>query len=128
VLTDRYPLHPNFHILNEEGSCVFASNDSYVREYQRSKTTGFYRSTVTIPGNLMAEGMFSMDFAISTLDPVIIHVLERGLFTFRVVDSAEGDSVRGTYAGPFPGSVRPMLPWKTVPLGAVVSLREGGER
>jgi lipopolysaccharide transport system ATP-binding protein len=127
VLEDRYPLHPNVHIFNEEGNCVFITSDGYVLEYQQPKSPGLYRSTVTIPGNFMSEGMFSMDFAISTFDPVIIHVLERGLFTFTVHDPVEGDSVRGTYAGPMPGAVRPMLPWKTQPLGTVVSLTGRGE-
>ncbi len=127
VLNDRYPLHPNFHIFNEEGSCVFVSSDGCVRAYQRPKVPGVYRSTVTIPGNFMAEGMFSMDFAISTLDPVIVHVLERGLFTFSIHDAVEGDSARGMYAGPMPGAVRPMLPWQTEALGTVVNLRERGE-
>ncbi len=83
-----------------------------------------YRSTVTIPGNFMSEGMFSVDVAISTLDPVIVHVLESGLFSFHVHDPGEGDSVRGVYAGPIPGAVRPMLPWKTDNLDSVVSLSE----
>jgi len=125
VLTGRYPLHPNIHVYNEEGNCVFISADGYVRNYQQPKAPGVYRSTVTIPDNFMAEGMFSIDFAISTLDPVIVHLHERGLLSFRIHDPAEGDSVRGIFAGPFPGVVRPMLPWTTEPLGSVVSLREG---
>ena len=79
-------------------------------------------------GNLMSEGMFSMDFVISALDPVIIHVLKRGLFTFSVHDPVEGDSVRGMYAGPVPGAARPMLPWKTESLGTVVNLQGQGKR
>jgi lipopolysaccharide transport system ATP-binding protein len=126
VLDGRYPLHPNVHVFNEEGGCVFVTHDAPFREYQRPRAPGLYRSTLTIPGNFMAEGMFSIDLAISTLDPVIVHVHERGLFSFRVHDPAEGDSVRGVYAGPFPGSVRPMLPWKTEPLGAVATLEAKG--
>lgn len=126
VLTDRYPLHPNVHLFNEEGACVFITSDGYLREYQRPRVPGVYRSVVTIPGNFMSEGMFSVDVAISTLDPVIVHVLERGLFSFRIHDPGEGDSMRGIFAGPIPGAIRPMLPWKTESLGAVVSLREGG--
>jgi lipopolysaccharide transport system ATP-binding protein len=125
VLTDKYPLHPNVHLFNEEGACVFVTHDAYIREYQRPKAPGIYCSTVTIPGNFLSEGMFSVDFAISTLDPVIVHVHERGLFAFSVHDAAEGDSARGIYAGPFPGAVRPMFPWKTEPLGSVLSLKEG---
>jgi lipopolysaccharide transport system ATP-binding protein len=127
VLTDRYPLHPNVHIYNEEGVCAFISSDSFAREAQRPKAPGRYRATVTVPGNLMAEGTFSLDFAISTFDPVIIHAVERGLFSFSVHDAAEGDSSRGTFAGHLPGIVRPMLPWKTESLGTVVNLREGSE-
>jgi lipopolysaccharide transport system ATP-binding protein len=126
VLTDRYALHPNLHFFNEEGSCVFITSDGYMPEYRRPRAPGIYRSTVTIPGNLMSEGMFSVDAAMSTTDPVIVHFLERGLFSFRVHDAGEGDSVRGEFGGPIPGAVRPMLPWKTEPLGTVVTLREGG--
>jgi lipopolysaccharide transport system ATP-binding protein len=126
VLTDRYPLHPNVHLFNEEGACVFITSDGYLREYQRPRARGVYRSIVTIPGNFMSEGMFSIDVAISTLDPVIVHVLERGLFSFRIHDPGEGDSMRGIFAGPIPGAIRPLLPWKTESLGTIVSLREGG--
>jgi len=125
VQTSRYSLNPNVHIFNEDGQCVFVSSDGYIQEYQRPKAPGFYRSTVTIPGNLMAEGMFSMDFAISTFDPVIVHVIERGLFSFRIHDTGGGDSARGSYAGPMPGVVRPVLPWTTQGLGAIAQLREG---
>ena len=101
--------------------------DGFMPEAQRPKAPGLYRSTVTVPGNFMAEGMFSIDVAISTFDPVIVHVWERGLFSFRIHDPGEGDSARGTYAGPMPGAVRPMLPWKTAPLGTVMNLRKGSE-
>jgi lipopolysaccharide transport system ATP-binding protein len=116
VLKNRYPLNPNVHVFNEEGGCVFISSDGYLHESQHPKSPGVYRATVTIPGNFMSEGMFSIDVAISTFDPLLVHVLERGLFSFRVHDPGEGDSVRGLFAGPMPGAVRPMLPWKTVPL------------
>ena len=32
---------------------------------------------------------------------------------FQVIDSLDGDSARGDYAGPFPGVVRPLLKWST---------------
>jgi lipopolysaccharide transport system ATP-binding protein len=32
---------------------------------------------------------------------------------FQVVDSLDGDSARGDYAGPIPGAVRPLLEWTT---------------
>jgi lipopolysaccharide transport system ATP-binding protein len=128
VLSDKHPVHPNVHFFNEEGACVFITSDASAREHQRPRPPGVYRSTVTVPGNFMAEGMVSADVAISTLDPVIVHVLERGLFSFHIHDPAEGDSVRGVYAGPMPGAVRPLLPWKTEHLGTVVSLSESGDK
>jgi lipopolysaccharide transport system ATP-binding protein len=71
---------------------------------------------MTIPGNLLAEGMFSLDIAMSTMDPVIVHFWERGVLTFHVTDPGEGDSARGNYAGDLPGIVRPLLDWSTVRL------------
>ena len=38
---------------------------------------------------------------------------ERHRFKTDVVDSTEGDSARGDYAGPMPGVVRPLLHWET---------------
>jgi lipopolysaccharide transport system ATP-binding protein len=127
ALTDRYPLHPNLHFFGEDGSCVFITGDGHVRESQAPRRPGVYRSTVTIPGNFMAEGMFSIDVAISTFDPVVVHAHERGVLSFGVSDPGEGDSVRAKYGGPYPGAVRPMLPWKTETLGEVINLRDGGE-
>jgi lipopolysaccharide transport system ATP-binding protein len=128
ALTDRYPLHPNFHLLNEEGACVFVATDGYVSEYQVPRRPGLYRSTVTIPGNYLSEGMFSIDFAISTFDPVIVHLMERGLFAFRVHDPGEGDSARGRYGGAIPGAVRPILPWTTEHLNDASGLARSGAR
>jgi lipopolysaccharide transport system ATP-binding protein len=45
---------------------------------------------------------------------VVVHVHERGALAFQVHDPAEGDSARGTFAGPYPGVVRPAFPWRVV--------------
>jgi lipopolysaccharide transport system ATP-binding protein len=45
------------------------------------------------------------------MDPVAVHVHERDAVAFQVVDSLEGGSARGDYAGAFPGVVRPLLKW-----------------
>jgi len=47
------------------------------------------------------------------MDPVVIHFYERDAVAFQVIDSLDGDSARGDYAGPFPGVVRPLLKWNT---------------
>ena len=91
----------------------------------KARPPGRYRSTAYIPGNLLAEGQFSIDIALSTLDPVIAHVWERGLLSFSIRDPGEGDSARGTYAGHFPGVVRPKLEWSTESLDAAARKKKG---
>ena len=116
VLRERLAIHPNFMLQNDEGQIVFASSDAYLPENRQPRPPGRYRAVAEIPGNYLAEGWFSLDVAISTMEPVIVHCWERGLLAFHVSDTTDGDSVRGTYGGPFPGVVRPLLRWTTVPL------------
>jgi lipopolysaccharide transport system ATP-binding protein len=47
------------------------------------------------------------------MDPVIVHFFERDAVAFQVVDSLDGDSARGEFAGPIPGIIRPLLKWTT---------------
>jgi len=116
VLTEKLPLHPNVHFFHEDGTCVFITNDSVDTDTRRPRPLGRYRASVAVPGNFLAEGMYSIGVAVSTFEPVIAHFFDRGALAFQVHDPAEGDSVRGTFAGPLPGSVRPLLPWSTVAL------------
>ena len=51
--------------------------------------------------------------AVSTMDPTIVHFYEPDVVAFQVVDSLEGNSARGDYAGHMPGVVRPLLKWTT---------------
>ena len=62
---------------------------------------------------MLAEGSLIVGAAVSTMDPVIIHFHERDAVAFQMVDSLDGDSARGDYAGPMPGVVRPLLHWTT---------------
>ncbi|MDB4970786.1 MAG: transporter related [Myxococcales bacterium] len=116
ILREHWPLHPNVHVYNEDGTCVFITNDSYDPSTRTARAPGRYRAVVDIPGNTLAEGMYSLDVALSTFEPVVVHFFERGALAFQVHDPGEGDSARGTYAGPIPGALRPLLPWSTVPL------------
>jgi lipopolysaccharide transport system ATP-binding protein len=56
---------------------------------------------------------------LSTTDPWIVQCIERQAVAFQVIDSADGDSARGDWAGPMPGVVRPLLRWTTADLGAL---------
>ncbi|HKQ50747.1 MAG TPA: ABC transporter ATP-binding protein [Pyrinomonadaceae bacterium] len=113
VLTAGHVLVPNYHFYNEEGVCVFVATDADPAWRRRERPAGRYTSTAWIPGNLLAEGTLIVGAAISTMDPVRIHFHERDAVAFQVVDSLEGDSARGDFAGHIPGVVRPMLRWTT---------------
>ncbi|MBX7221901.1 MAG: ABC transporter ATP-binding protein [Blastocatellia bacterium] len=113
VLKPGYVLVPNFHVLNDEGTYVFCVNDHDPEWRRRPRPEGIFTSTAWIPGNYLAEGGLIVGAAVSTLDPVIVHFYEKDAVSFQVIDQTDGETARGDYAGPFPGVVRPLLPWTT---------------
>jgi lipopolysaccharide transport system ATP-binding protein len=74
---------------------------------------GQYVSRVTVPGNFLSEGTLIVDAAISTMETTTVHAHEREAVAFQVIDSIDGDSMRGDYGGAMPGVVRPRLDWRT---------------
>jgi len=113
VLQPDHLLVPNFHVSNEEGICVFILGDMDPAWKRRPRPAGRFVSTAWIPGNFLAEGTLVVGAAVSTMDPVMIHFWEREAVAFQVMDSLDGDSARGDYAGPYGGVVRPIFPWTT---------------
>ncbi len=111
VLEPGHVLVPNYKFVNLEGITIFSASehDEYWR--RRPRPQGHYVSTAWIPGNYLSEGALVIGAAISTMDPVKIHVFERDIVAFYVVDTLDGNSARGDYAGPVPGLVRPLLKW-----------------
>jgi lipopolysaccharide transport system ATP-binding protein len=113
VLEHGHVLVSNFHFYNEHGQCVFVLHDNLDPEWKdRPRPTGTYESTVWIPGNFLAEGMFSVWAVVSTHNPVVVHFNEIDAVGFQVVDSHDGDSARGEYEGIYNGVVRPIFPWE----------------
>jgi lipopolysaccharide transport system ATP-binding protein len=49
--------------------------------------------------------------SISTPLSHTVHLFEPDVVAFHVMDSLDGNSVRGDYAGSIPGVVRPLLQW-----------------
>jgi homopolymeric O-antigen transport system ATP-binding protein len=113
VLQPGRVLVPALHFLNEEGIFAFILNDLDPEWRGRARPVGRYISRACLPGNLLAEGVLIVSAAICEHDPVVVHVHEREAVAFQVVDSLDGDSARGDYAGPMPGVVRPLVPWFT---------------
>jgi lipopolysaccharide transport system ATP-binding protein len=114
VLTGGKVLLPNIHLYNADGLCLFSSNGWQNNTQPRSP--GRHRSRVWIPGNSLAEGTFTVAVAVSTHEPLMVHIWSPYSLSFQVIDTMAGDSARGTYAGKYPGVVRPMLDWESGPV------------
>jgi lipopolysaccharide transport system ATP-binding protein len=103
----------SIHFTNEEGVCLFVTNDFNNRDWWRSpREAGLVRSICHVPGNFLAEGQISVLAAVCSYNPDIVHVHERDVVSFQVVDRSNGDGVRGEYGGVWPGVVRPSLEWR----------------
>jgi lipopolysaccharide transport system ATP-binding protein len=102
----------NLHFFNDEGVCLFITSDTTNRAW-RSTPRGpqIVRATVRVPGNFLAEGRIIVTAAVSSINPTVVHALERDAIAFQVVDRSTGDGVRGDWAEDLPGVVRPMLDW-----------------
>jgi lipopolysaccharide transport system ATP-binding protein len=113
VLIGGRVLVPNFHFFNEDGTCLFVTHELSAEWKNKPRSMGTYRSSVRIPGNFLAEGTLIISAAVSTLDPVTIHVHELEAVAVQIIDPGGGDTARGDYAGQVPGAVRPLFPWTT---------------
>lgn len=113
VLSPGHLLMPNLHFFNEEGVNIFIAADHDQEWRRRPRPVGRFLSTAWIPGNFLAEGTVIVGVALSTFEPTVVHFFERDAVAFQVIDTVDGDSARGDYAGPMPGIVRPLLDWRT---------------
>jgi lipopolysaccharide transport system ATP-binding protein len=115
VLESGQVLAPNLHFFNEEGVCIFILHDLDPIWSKQPRPTGDYTSVVWIPGNYLSEGTLVVGAAITTYIPFQVHFFEQDAVAFQVIDSLEGNSARGDFAGVMPGVVRPLLNWNTHP-------------
>jgi lipopolysaccharide transport system ATP-binding protein len=103
----------SIHFVNEEGVCLLVSNDFNNRQWWHApRSPGLVRAICDVPGNFLAEGQVFIVVAVCSYNPDIVHLLERDVVSFQIVDRSEGDGVRGDYGGVWPGVVRPMLDWR----------------
>ena len=101
------------HFYNESGVCLFASNDWNNLIWSKTpRQPGIVTATCHIPPNFLAEGNISVLVAVNTYNPDKIHIYEKDVVAFQVVDRTESNGVRGEYAGShWPGVVRPLFDW-----------------
>ena len=113
VSSPGHILMPYFQFYNSEGICIFTSFDLEAAGRKKTRPEGRYKSIVNIPGNFWAEGMVFVEACINTINPWKVQISVPDVVAFQVIDTMEGDSVRGDYAGNLPGIVRPIFRWST---------------
>jgi lipopolysaccharide transport system ATP-binding protein len=114
VLEEGHALVPVVEFYNEEGTELFSTHDTNADWRRQARPRASYRSTVWVPGNLLAEGSLVGHVSIMSHFPkTMLHAHERNAIAFQVIDSPSDDSARGDYIGPMPGVVRPLLRWTT---------------
>jgi lipopolysaccharide transport system ATP-binding protein len=114
VLKSGEILLPNYQLYNHERVHIFTIQDVASEWSRCQKEKGKYISTAWIPGNLLAEGSFTLNVAVVTYLPsMIVHFNALDVVGFDVFDPMTGDTARGDYAGKMEGVVRPLVEWET---------------
>jgi lipopolysaccharide transport system ATP-binding protein len=113
VVKPGFVLLPHLGFVNEEGDYVFITLDLDPQWRGRPRPAGRYISSAWVPGNFLAEGTLFVQCYCMTLGPDTVQFYVPDVVAFQVVDSLDGDSARGDYAGDMPGAVRPLLKWTT---------------
>jgi lipopolysaccharide transport system ATP-binding protein len=113
VYQGRHKLLPHFCLTNAKNECIFVTVDQDTQWRQKQRPSGQYTNRVIVPGNLLAEGMVTVDCSLMTLDPDGLIFDANSAVSFNVVDSMDGNSARGDYSKDMPGIVRPLLTWET---------------
>ncbi len=114
LLESGHEVVPNVHFHNEQGINVFMTVDNDKEWSGRPRPAGYYKSTITIPGNLLSEGMLYVTPSLIGLQEKRGEFLVRQAIAFQVVDHMLEGSARAGYTLQFHGVMRPLVPWRTV--------------
>jgi len=112
VLAEDVILFPSVTISNEWGTAVLWSTDSGTASHGRPRRAGFYRASVRIPRDLLAEGTMTVTAAMTSLAPRQEHFCAPDAVRFLVTDGVDGSTARGVYTGYINAVVRPKLDWR----------------
>jgi lipopolysaccharide transport system ATP-binding protein len=112
VLKAGEPVMPKLKLIDQRGDVAFNAFDTDPR-WQQPSLPGDYVSTAWVPGNLLNEGLYSVDVAVCSIAAPKLHhhFQERSAVAFHVQDPGEGDSARGAFTGQWRGVMRPLLEW-----------------
>jgi lipopolysaccharide transport system ATP-binding protein len=104
---------PSLHLHNGEGIQIFLSIDLEEEWVRTPRTSGTYTSIAWIPGNFLNVGTHYVSVACSRLDTHELHFFEQQVVAFNVVEVDALDTARGEFSGTLPGTIRPILEWRT---------------
>jgi len=112
VLQSGTALFPKIKLTTAQSEIAFNALDTDAR-WREPVEPGGYVSTAWIPGNLLNEGMVSVDVGLASLEAPKLahHVNLPGVLTFHVQDLGSGESAKGLFTGQLRGVVRPLLEW-----------------
>jgi len=115
VLDGGVNLFPKIKVLDRQGEIAFNALDTSPHWHEQPAASGDYVSTAWIPGNLLNEGLATVEVAIVELglDKLMPRAGVRDAVSFHVQDPGEGGSARGVFLGQLRGVVRPLLEWTT---------------
>lgn len=113
VLKPGLQFFSSFRFLNEEGMMMFDSLDMDPEWRMRPRPVGRYVSAGWVPGNLLGEGTVFVNVACTLHAPTRDFFYVNEAVAFQVIDSMDGDTARGDWAGELRGSIRPLLKWTT---------------
>jgi lipopolysaccharide transport system ATP-binding protein len=112
VLREGRPIVPKIKLRDRQGDVAFNAMDIDSR-WDEPIPPGDYAATAWIPGNLLNEGLVTVDVGIFSLEAPKLypHTGAVDAVAFHVQDPGEGDSARGRFTGQWHGVVRPLLEW-----------------
>ena len=111
--TDRVFV-PNFHIRTLEGAYIAVVTPS--EKDVRALDIGSYTAECVIPANLLNNGIFTVQAALSSFNRgALVHANVPGALIFEVVDDLSDKTFRNGYLEAIPGVIRPRLSWQIGP-------------
>jgi lipopolysaccharide transport system ATP-binding protein len=111
VFAGGVTLFPSVTISNEWGTAVLWSTDAGTASHGRPRRAGFYRASVRIPRDLLAEGAMTVTAAMTSLAPRQDHFCATDAIRFLVIDGVDGSTARGFYTDYINAAIRPKLDW-----------------
>ena len=106
------PILPKIKVVDQRGDVAFNAMDTSPR-WLDVTPPGDYVSTAWIPGNLLNEGLMTVQTGIMSLATPKMRPHAGTELSFHVQDFGEGDSAKGLFTGQWKGVVRPLLDWTT---------------